>query len=691
MSEFLLEFFSEEIPARMQAGAREQLHRLFVKGLEGAQISWASIRCFSTPRRLTLVAEGLPFQQPERWEEVKGPSIDAPAVAIEGFLRRCGVEREACEERALGAKGTFLFVKKKEGGAPTATILTALVEEILQQFAWPKSMRWGTAPFTWVRPLHSILPLFAGEVLPVKPPHPSVFVVNTTCGHRFLAPARFSVENFAMYEEKLEKAYVILDQEKRRHIILEGLEKLAQKNGGIIPEYPNLVEEVTGLVEWPVLLQGKIEKEFMGLPKEVLVTAMRHHQRYFPLVDQGGELVPCFFFASNMVAPDGGKNIVQGNERVLRARLQDAQFHWTQDLETGLEIWNEKLKFQLYHADLGTMWQKVVRLGQLVMQIPGGGKEGQLAAHFAKSDLASGMVGEFPELQGVMGGYYAHNAGLPLPVVHAIRTQYLPQGPEDPCPLEPVGVALALVDKLDALVGFFGAGLFPTGSKDPYALRRAAIGIIRLVEENSLTLDIRALIAKAYALFEGLKLSLDLVQEKLMDFFKDRIKYYLKSKGMRHDHVEAALAGFCVHGNILQSLDLVSTIEKLMKEPRGRDIVQMVKRLGNISKGQGQIQTQADIPTLCVDTSLFQENAESILWKRYDALAQEIAKFQWQARGDYLPLMERLHSLVPLTNTYFDEVHVHTQDPHLSHNRLSMVFTILSSLKEIAELGIVES
>ncbi len=491
MAEFLLELFSEEIPAGMQARAAADLERLVTAGLKEVGLDWTATEAHSTPRRLTLWVDGLPLAQPDVKEERKGPKVDAPEKAIAGFLRSTGLTLEQCEQRET-PKGAVWFALIERLGRPTGEVLVGIIDKAVRDLPWPKSMRWAEGGFRWVRPLHHILVLFDGTPLvgEFEPEPHSRFVFSALVrGHRFLAPDAVPVSNYAEYKQALVDGFVILDREDRKARILEQATKLADAEGLRLRDDPGLVDEVAGLVEWPVAHLGRIDEDFMDVPAEVLITSMRSHQRYFALETENGALAPRFVLVANRPTTDGGAAVIDGNERVLRARLSDAKFFWDQDRKVKLEDRVPALKQIIFHAKLGTVEDKVIRLQTLAADlaevIPGADPDrARSAALLAKADLTSGMVGEFPELQGVIGRYYARAEGETEEVAEAIAQHYSPLGPNDVCPTEPTAIAVALAEKLDTLVGFFGIDEKPTGSRDPYALRRAALGAIRLIVEK---------------------------------------------------------------------------------------------------------------------------------------------------------------------------------------------------------------
>ena len=502
MPDLLLELFSEEIPARMQAQAAKDLERLIVGALSDRGLLFEGVKSFAGPRRLTLTLHGLPAKQPDVSEEKKGPRVGAPDKAIEGFLRSAGVTLEQCQKQA-DAKGEFYVAVIARQGRATAQVLAEIVPEAMAKLPWPKSMRWGTGGATrWVRPLHSILCTFDGEVVPLE--FAGVKSGNTTRGHRFLSDgAPIRARHFEDYEAALRRAHVLLDAEERKDIILHEAKQKAFALGLELIEDEGLLNEVAGLAEWPVVLIGTIEDQFMDVPPEILQTSMRTHQKYFSLRDpKSGKMANRFAVVANMVAADGGKEIVAGNERVLRARLSDAKFFWDQDRKHTLESRVEALKNIVFHAKLGTQFQRVERIealaGEIAAKIGADVEKAKRAARLCKADLTTGVVGEFPELQGVMGRYYALHDGEDAEVADAIRDHYKPLGPSDAVPTAPVSIAVALADKLDQLVSFFTADEKPTGSSDPFALRRAALGFIRIALDRNAKLSANEMVEITY-------------------------------------------------------------------------------------------------------------------------------------------------------------------------------------------------
>src|SRR5471032_1073658 len=538
MPDLLLELFSEEIPARMQAGAARDLERLMIGALTDRGYLFEGIKAFAGPRRLTLAIAGMPAKQSDVREKLKGPKTDAPQAALDGFLKKTGLTKDQLKVETTPKGDVYMAVIERKGPR-NPLVLAEIIPEMMAKLPWPKSMRWkpGLA-VRWVRPLHSILASFDGELVPFS--FAGVSSGLHTRGHRFLSEGRIEAKRFDDYERKLRAAHVILDAEERAAIIFEGVKQAAFVHGlEMIPD-EGLLAEVCGLAEYPTVLIGTIEDQFMDVPAEILQTSMRTHQKYFSLRDpKTGKMANRFAFVSNMVAKDGGKEIVAGNERVLRARLSDAKFFWDEDRKHSLESRVEKLRGIVFHAKLGTQYERVQRIeklaGEIAQLIGADVKKAQRAARLAKADLTTGVVGEFPELQGVMGRYYALHDKEDAAVADAVRDHYKPVGPSDIVPKEKISIAVALADKLDALTGFFTAGEKPTGSGDPFALRRAALGVIRIILENDdLRLPLTTLIPMARRAGGASALEankLDSVIIELAAFFEDRFRVVLRDRG----------------------------------------------------------------------------------------------------------------------------------------------------------------
>ncbi len=696
MHELLLELLSEEIPARMQARAADDLKRLVTEKLAAAGLVFERARAFATPRRLALVVEGLPLHTADTREEKKGPRIGAPEQAIQGFLKSTGLgSLDQCEKRTIG-KAEFWFAVTEKKGVETDAVLPGLLVQAIGELPWPKSMRFADANFRWVRPLQSILAVFDGKPLPGALPRggsldPLAFDDGTT-GHRFLAPQPFKARNFEEYRLKLKEAHVVLDREERRTFIERELHRLAAAHGLAVKEDRGLLEEVTGLVEWPVVLIGQIDPRFTGLPPEVLSTSMRTHQKYFTLMAKGR--VTHFAVVANMVARDGGKAIVAGNERVLRARLSDAEFFWEQDKRATLEQRLPGLKEVVFHAKLGSVHDKAERMATLAAEIarhvPGcDAGQARRAARLSKADLVSGMVGEFPELQGVMGRYYALNEKLPAPVAEAIADHYAPQGPNDRCPTVPVSVAVALADKIDTLVGFFAIDEKPTGSKDPFALRRAALGVIRLVVENGLRFRLRDAIDGALIAYRHVNnlepAARAALLDALLEFFADRLKVALKEKGVRHDLIAAvfALGG---QDDIVDLLERVRWLDQFVREENGQNLLIAYRRAANIlrieEKKDGR--PYSDDP----DYSVLKQEEELTLFDRLNDVTREISKAV--ADENYFEAMVILAGLRGPVDAFFDKVTVNADATVLRANRLMLLNRIRRTMDQVADFGRIE-
>ena len=687
MAELLLELFSEEIPARMQARAAEDLQRLVGDGLAAAGLTWREMRSFVTPRRLTLVIDGLPAATPDIAEERRGPRVGSPEAAIDGFLKGAGVTLADCEQRDSG-KGIFYFAIIRRPGRATALVVQDVVEQTLAAFPWPKSQRWGSRAERWVRPLQRILCLLDGAVVPVS--FAGVTAADLTEGHRFLSPGAFAVGNAADYAAKLKAAKVVLDAGERRQVILAQAQAAAAAEGLSLRADDGLLAEVAGLVEWPVVLVGSIDQQFMAVPDEVLITSMRSHQKYFSLLKDDGRLANRFLVVSNMQTADGGKAIVAGNERVLRARLSDAKFFWDTDRKHRLESRLPKLAERLYYARLGSMADKVERLAAIAAHVaPLVGADAGLAARaarLAKADLSSEMVGEFPELQGVMGRYYALADGEAPMVAEAIARHYAPQGPGDACPTEPVAVAVALADKLDALVGFFAIDEKPTGSKDPFALRRAALGVIRLVLENRLRLPLTALFTAVHATFRvALPRDAQQAAGDLLEFFADRLKVHLRESGLRHDMVSAV---FALDGedDLLRLVARAGALKDFLASDDGANLLVAYRRAANIVR----IEEKKDGCSYArpLEAGRLTAPAEKALAAALDGLAAKMGP----ALGgeDFVGAMSALSGLRRPVDAFFAEVTVNCDDPALRVNRLALLGGIGAAMGRVAEFSHIE-
>ncbi len=687
MAELLLELLSEEIPARMQARAAEDFERLVGDGLKKNGLIYDGARCLVTPRRLTLVIEGLPQATPDVAEERRGPRVGSPAQALDGFLKGAGVALADCEQRDTG-KGLFYFAVIAKQGRPTALVIKEVIEQAMAEFPWPKSMRWGSHAVRWVRPLQRILCLFDGAVVPVA--FGPVTAGNLTSGHRFLAPQSFAVEGYSDYWAGLADAKVLLDPVQRRHEILRQAEAAATAEGLTLRKDEGLLAEVTGLVEWPVVLVGSIDQAFMDVPDEVLITSMRSHQKYFSLLKADGRLANRFLVVANMEAADGGRAIVAGNERVLRARLSDAKFFWDTDRKHRLDSRLPKLAERLYYARLGSMADKAGRMTRMAGHIAGlvgaDAAAAERAAGLAKADLSCEMVGEFPELQGVIGRYYAQGDGEAPAVADAIADHYAPQGPNDRCPTAPVSVAVALADKIDALVGFFAIDEKPTGSKDPFALRRAALGVIRIILENGLRLPLHGLLLAAHATFAGpLTIAAEATADDLLDFFADRLKVHLREQGIRHDLISAV---FAVGGedDLVRLLARVDALKNFLASDDGANLLTAYRRAANIVRIEEKKDGRSyDGP---VDSALLEAPEERALDQ---ALAQlRAAMTPALAAERFAEAMAALARLRRPVDEFFDRVTVNCEDRAMRANRLCLLSQIGAAMQLIADFSAIE-
>jgi glycyl-tRNA synthetase beta chain len=690
MAELLLELFSEEIPARMQDRAREDLARLVGEALTAAGIGFdRPVKSFATPRRLTVVMTGLPLQQADRVVERRGPRADAPEQARAGFLRGLtGLDYELQERE--DKKARVLFALVRERGRAVAELVAEQLPQAIGRLPWPNSMRWGADDFRWVRPLQAVLCLLDGAVVPFE--LAGVVSGDRTRGHRFMAPEAFPVRDFADYVVKLRDAKVILDGAERRAIVARRAAELAEGEGLALADDPALLDELRGLVEWPVPLLAGIDEGFMALPPEALVTTMRTNQKYLALRTHEGGLARRFVLVANMEASDGGAAIVAGNERVLRARLWDARFFWEQDSKVSLERRLPDLDRMVFHAELGSQGQRVERLvalsGALVPFVPGADRTlAERAALLAKADLVTGMVGEFPELQGIMGGYYARAQGEPAEVATAIRDHYAPKGPDDACPSAPASVVVALADKLDMLAGFFGAGIRPTGSKDPFALRRAGLGIIRLILDNRLRLPLRGAFAAALAgygdRFQDVAAS-DLGQE-LTAFLADRLKVHLRERGVRHDVVAAAFA-VGVEDDLVRLIARAEALQAFLDSEDGRNLLTAYRRASSIvgieEKKDGRRYEGQPAAGALVDP------CEETLFAALEMAGPCIEAAL--ATEDYGAAMAALAALRGPVDRFFDSVMVNAPEPELRLNRLLLLSRVRSALQRVADFSLVE-
>ncbi|HEX4742989.1 MAG TPA: glycine--tRNA ligase subunit beta [Caulobacteraceae bacterium] len=673
MSEFLLELMSEEIPARMQTGAARDLERMAREGLAAETLAFDEVRAFAGARRLTLLIKGLPSRQDDRTEERRGPRVGAPAQAVEGFLRSTGLAADELEER-----NGVLFAVISRPGQPTPTILKDLAEGIAARFPWPKSMTTGSGAFRWVRPLRRVLALFDGEIVPIE--IDGLAAGNLTEGHRVMGPrGPVRVRDFGAYEEALDKRFVVLSADERRRRIVEGARTVTAAAGLHWVEDFGLLEEVGGMVEWPVAILGDMEAAFLRLPPEVVRTTMRVHQRYFavrkgPAPD--APLSPHFICIANVEAPDGGRLIAAGNARVLSARLNDARFFWDEDLKVPLADRLPRLAGVTFHARLGTLLDRVNRIeGATHVIAPLVGADLRTAceaARLAKADLASGMVGEFPELQGVMGGYYAEHEGLPAQVAAAIREHYRPQGPSDAIPLAPVSIAVALADKLDSLVGFFSIGEAPTGSRDPFALRRAALGVIRIILENGLRFSLGDLLDELCAR-TGLR------PGGLMAFFAERLKVTLREAGRRHDLVDAVFA--LGDDDLVRVVARVEALSGFLASEDGANLLAAFRRAGNILAAEAK---KGELPSGS-PSRVAAPAEEAALYDALQAIAPAIETAL--AAEDFAAAMMAMAGLRAAVDAFFDAVLVNSEVPAERANRLRLLAQVRDAMLRVADFS----
>jgi len=694
MPDLLLEIFSEEIPARMQQQAADDLKRLVTHALVEKGLVYEGAVAFATPRRLALHIAGLPARQPDVSEERKGPRVGAPETAIQGFLKSAGLA--SLEEATIEKdpkKGEFYVAILHKTGAQTIDILVDVLSSVIKTFPWPKSMRWGAAStqsdsLRWVRPLHSIVATFGPEtetpeIIPVSIGH--IQAAATTYGHRFMSPAPISVKRFEDYALLLERAKVVLDAARRRDIILHDAKDLAFAQGLELIEDPALLEEVAGLVEWPVTLMGKFDESFLAIPQEVIRTTIRVNQKCFVLRKTDGAMANHFILVSNIEASDGGATIIAGNERVIAARLSDAKFFYETDLKIKLDDRLAKLDHIIFHEKLGTQGQRIDRIAKGARELaPIVGADpdlAQRAAMLCKADLVSEMVGEFPELQGLMGRYYARAQGEDAAVAQACEDHYKPQGPNDRIPTQPVSIAVALADKLDTLTGFWSIDEKPTGSKDPYALRRAALGVIRILLENNIRLPL-----------------LRRISPDLLEFFIDRLKVYLRDRGARYDLIDAALGALVKQGAAIETSSVqddlliinqkVDALDKFLTTDDGQNLLAGYRRASNILK----IEEKKDgasaygahhAPNLRIEPQ--EHKLAAAIARAREETSERIAQ------EDFAGAMRALAKLREPVDAFFDHVTVNATDAQLRINRLRLLSELRHVMSGVADFSKVTS
>ena len=742
MPDLLLEFLSEEIPARMQARAAEDLKKLITDGLVNAGLVYEGAKAFVTPRRLALSVHGVPARQPDVKEEKKGPRVGAPRNAIAGFLKAAGLTSIDQAKVQPDKKGDFYVAIIEKPGRPTLEVLAEMIHEVVLAFPWPKSMRWGSGRLNWVRPLHSIVATFGPEteepeIVPLK--INGLAAGDQTRGHRFMAPAPVTVRRLNDYVAKLEAAKVVLDSARRAEMILADAKNLAFARGLELVEDQGLVAEVAGLVEWPVTLMGSFDAAFLSIPEQVIRATIRNNQKCFVLRDSAtAKLTNKFILVANEDAADGGKVIVAGNERVVRARLSDAKFFYETDLKTRLEDRLPKFEHIVFHEKLGSQAERIARLvalaSQLAPLVDADVATAERAAQLAKADLLTDVVGEFPGLQGFMGRCYAEEQGEDEAIAHAIEDHYRPQGPDDLVPADPVAIAVALADKIDTLVGFWSIGEKPTGSKDPFALRRAALGVIRIVIENELRLPLRSQLWRHFGAVRrdeklseaihalhplqdqivelsatdielAMKLEVLVSQRErrltgpalveahsylqqthdLLAFFADRLKVQLREQGARHDLVDAVFA-LEDQDDLLLITRRVEALGKFLDSDDGKNLLVGVKRASNILR----IEEKKDNKRYTGAP-----DAKRLAAAEEKALAQAIAAAKKEAsaaiaKEDFAAAMGALAKLRPHVDAFFDKVTVNVDDMPLRDNRLKLLSEIRDATRAVADFSKIE-
>jgi glycyl-tRNA synthetase beta chain len=685
MPDLLLELFSEEIPARMQARAAEDLKTIVTGKLVDAGLVYDGARAFATPRRLALTIQGLPARQPDLKEEKKGPRVGSPEKAIEGFLKSAGLASiaEATIQKDP-KKGDFYLALIEKPGRPAIEVLSEMLPVVIRTFPWPKSMRWGGGKLTWVRPLHSIVATFGPEteepdVVPFQVE--GIAAGRFTRGHRFLAPDAIEVKRFDDYVDKLARAKVVLDPERRKAQIHADAKNLAFAQGYELVEDKALLDEVAGLVEWPVVLMGAFDREFLSIPSEVIRTTIRNNQKCFVLRDpQTAQLVDRFILVANIEAPDGGKAIVAGNERVIRARLSDAKFFYETDLKTRLEERLPKFEHIVFHEKLGTQAERIARIEKLAVELaPVVGADVdkvRRAAKLAKADLLTDVVGEFPELQGLMGRYYAEAQGEDEAVAHASEDHYKPKGPDDLVPADPVSIAVALADKFEILMSFWSIDEKPTGSKDPYGLRRAALGAIRILLDDAIRLPLLATFDRSLAPGPS---------SDLLEFFADRLEVQLREQGARHDLVDAV---FSLEGqdDLVAIVRRVEALGRLLDSEDGKNLLAGAKRAANIVR----IEEKRDGTTFtgAPDPQLYAQAEERGLAEAIDIAKKDASAAV--AREDFAAAMRAMAKLRPHVDAFFDKVTVNTDDKAARANRLRLLNEIRAATLAVADFSRIE-
>ena len=684
MADLLLELFSEEIPAGMQKRACADLQKIVTNGLVEAGLTYASAGTFATPRRLCLTIDGLLGESPSVREERKGPRVDAPEQALNGFLRGAGLTKDQLEVRD-DKKGQTYYAVIEKAGRPAAEIVAEVVTDAIRNFPWPKSMRWGSGGLRWVRPLHSILCILSAEdgAEVVDFEIDGIESANLTAGHRFMAPEWFSVNSFEQYQVELKKDFVVLDAQERADHIWEDAKNMAFAQGLELVEDAGLLAEVAGLVEWPVVLMGDIAEDFLNLPPEVLITSMKEHQKFFSVKNPKTGRIEKFVTVANRTTADNGATILAGNQKVLFARLSDAKFFWENDLriaKAGMGEWTDKLQNVTFHNKLGTQAERIERIAALAGEIaPLVGADVELAtkaAKLAKADLSSEMVGEFAKLQGLMGRYYAAEAGLPAEVGAASQEHYSPLGPTDVVPTAPVSAAVAMADKIDTLTGFWAIDEKPTGSKDPFALRRAALGVIRLVLENDVRTGAKTLFSKGYVGANS---------DDLLSFFHDRLKVYLKDSGISHDVIDACLA-MPNNDDFTLLVKRAKALQGFRNSDDGENLLQGFKRANNILIAEEKKDGVSYEGT--PEVKFAEEDAERELFAALDANESKITAAIKDE--DFASAMSALAALRGPIDAFFEGVQVNADAQVVRRNRLCLLNRIRATMGAVSDFTLIE-
>ncbi|HEX3432309.1 MAG TPA: glycine--tRNA ligase subunit beta [Rhizomicrobium sp.] len=700
MPDLLLELFSEEIPARMQAPAAKDLERLIIGALSDRGLLFESVKSFAGPRRLTLAVGGLPRKQPDTSEERKGPRVGTPEKAIEGFLRSAGVTLDQCITQTNG-KGEFYVAVVRRAGRRTEEVLAEILPGTIAKLPWPKSMRWTAAPVRWVRPLRGIICTFDGGIVPFV--FAGVESGNATFGHRFLSQGSIAIRDFEDYENKLTAAHVLLDPAQRRETILHESRQKAFAIGAEFVDDESLLEELAGLVEWPVPLIGRIQEEFMALPAPILQTSMRVHQKFFALRDLATEtLANRFVVIANLETEDGGREIVAGNERVLGARLSDAKFFWSQDCRKPLAARVPELQQVVFHAKAGTMLDRANRIQSLAALIATlldfDAAKARRAGLLAKADLVTGTVGEFPELQGTIGQLLALRDGEDKAVANAIGEQYQPAGSNDHVPSEAVSIVVALADKIDSLVTLWRAGEKPSGSRDPFALRRAGLGILRIVLQNRLRLPLLVPLAAVVILHrsdDGNRSSEDLLRQargeertalsEILAFLADRLKFALRDEGVRHDLIDAvfALSG---DDDFVRLVGRVKALEAVLGTPDGANLLIAYRRAANILRIEEKRDSRSYEGVTDADRLHLPEEKE--LFHAMTAAEKRIS--EELARERYAEAMNVVAGLREPVDRFFDRVTVNAPEIDIRKNRLLLLSGLRRVLHTVADFSKIE-